>query len=191
MPYDARKPDLTPSAEELRERIPGWGADLPEKHRRTWQEREDYGPTGAHWELPEQQRGHPDRERSIEHSRLTPVFGSAQPLRGVAGAVRRIAYRRFSEGQARHWLLLILADRVESVGAHLRSFATGRPDNPVTQTGALSEPRHRPIGSRLGRGRVDLRHTWMDPFIVAVPWLLRVAALVAGVRRRRRGAGRS
>jgi hypothetical protein len=28
MPYTAEKPRLTPSVEELRQRIPGWGVDL-------------------------------------------------------------------------------------------------------------------------------------------------------------------
>ncbi len=190
MPYDARKPQLAPSAGELRQRIPGWGADLGEEHRRTWQELEDYGPTGAHWTMPERQGDDPRRERSIEHLHLPAVYGTAQPLHGLSGWIRSVSYRRFGEGRLAHWMLLILADRVEAVGAHLRSAATAQPDNPVTQTGVLSEPRYRPLRSRFGRGRVDVRHTWMDPFIVAGPWLLPLVLLVRA-RRGPGGGGRS
>jgi hypothetical protein len=117
-----------------------------------------------------------ERERSIEHKFLTPVYGTAQPLRGLSGRIRRFAYDRYSEGSVAHWLLLIAGDRVESTGAHLRSLASLRPDNPITETGVLGEVKHHPISSRFGQRRADLRHSWIDPVVVAGPWLL-----VAGV----------
>jgi hypothetical protein len=105
------------------------------------------------------------------------VYGTAQPLKGVSGAIRRLAYDRFSEGQTAHWLLLIVGDRVEAIGAHAVSFASLRPDNPITQTGVLSELRRRPMQSRFGRGRVDMKHAWMDPLIVGGPWIAAGAVL--------------
>ena len=179
MPYTPEKPELAESPEELIARIPGWGADLDPADRPSYP-KERFAPevTGAHWTLPEQQPDPGDRERSIEHTRLTPVFGTAQPLHGVSGAIRRFAYKRYSEGRAAHWLLLVVGDRVEAVGAHVRSFATLRPDNPVTQTGVLGELRHRPLASRFGQNRADLRHMWLDPIIVAGPW---IATLVGGI----------
>ncbi len=183
MPYTADRPGLEPSADELRERIPGWGADLAPEHRQTWNQRDDLPDTGAHWTFPERQGDDPGRERSIEHSMLPPVYGTAQPLHGVSGAIRRFAYDRFSETKNTRWLLLVLGDRVDAVGAHLASFATRRPDNPVTQTGVTSEPRHHPITSRFGRGRRDLRHIWLDPIVVAGPWVLAALAAVAAARR--------
>ncbi|MFS0852044.1 hypothetical protein [Microbacterium sp. 179-I 3D4 NHS] len=187
MPYEATKPMLAPTADELRERIPGWGADSAPEHRRTWQQRDDIGDTGAHWTLPDRQPGGEERERSIEHGMLPPVFGTAQPLHGLSGAIRRFAYDNLSETKNTRWLLLVVGDRVESVGAHLRSLATRHPDNPITQTGVLAESRHRPVSSRFGRGRLDVRHTWMDPIIVAGPW---IAAVFLGVRIIRRVFGR-
>lgn len=186
MPYTAKKPDAAPSADELRARIPGWGADLDPADRPSFP-KEHYDPnaTGAHWELPESQGDDPGRERSIEHERLTPVYGTAQPLHGVSGAIRRYAYARFSEGRAAHWLLLIFADRVEATGAHVRSLFTLRPDNPITETGVLSEFRRRPIASR--RGRVDIRHAWIDPILVAGPWVLGGWVIWRIVRRAARG----
>lgn len=183
MPYEAIKPMLAPTADELRARIPGWGADAAPEHRRTWQQRDDIGDTGAHWTFPDRQPGGENRERSIEHMMLPPVFGTAQPLRGLSGAIRRFAYDHLSETKNTRWMIIVLGDRVEAIGAHLRSFATLRPDNPVTQTGILSEGRHRPLRSRFGRGRLDVRHTWMDPIIVAGPWIVAVAVGVRFARR--------
>jgi hypothetical protein len=183
MPYTAEKPARRETNEQLRGRIPGWGADLDPANRPSVP-RERFAPdeTGAHWHMPERQGDPPDRERSIEHLMLTPVYGTTQPLRGLSGAIKRLAYARYSEGRAAHWLLLILGDRVDATGAHVRSLFSTRPDNPVTQTGVLSERRRHGIRSRFGRGRVDLTHAWMDPFIVAAPWVLTGVAVALGVR---------
>src|SRR5699024_4715308 len=114
MPYTADRPDPAPPADELRRRIPGWGADLDPANRPSHPKERDDVETGAHWEFPERQPEREPRERSIEHGMLTPVFGTAQPLHGPAGAIRRYAYERFSEARAAHWLLLMLGDRVDS-----------------------------------------------------------------------------
>lgn len=169
--------------EELRRRIPGWGVDLdPADRPSVPRERIDPDATGAHWIVPPDQQPRAGRERSIEHGMLPPVFGTAQPLHGVSGAIRRLAYARYSEGRTAHWLLLVAGDRMDAIGSHLRSFATARPDNPLTESGVLAEPSHRPIASRFGRGRADLKHTWIDPVIVFGPWVLAgvVAAAALG-----------
>ena len=58
-------------------------------------------------------------------------------------------YERFdpSEARAAHWLLLILADRVDALEHHARSLFTARPDNPV----------RRPVSSR-SRGTAPSGH---------------------------------
>ncbi|MFD5214963.1 hypothetical protein [Microbacterium sp. NPDC058345] len=183
MPYESTKPTRSPSAEELRARIPGWGDDLDPAHRRTWQERSDIGDTGAHWTFPERQPGGATRERSVEHLMLPPVFGTAQPLHGFSGAIRRFAYDRLGETKNTRWLLLVLGDRVEAWGAHARSLFTRHPDNPMTQTGVLAEFEHRPLRSRFGRGRRDLKHSWMDPIVVAGPWVAAVFVTASLLRR--------
>jgi hypothetical protein len=43
---------------------------------------------------------------------LTPVFGTAQPPHGLSGVLRRIAYH-VPEHRARHWALLLMADRID------------------------------------------------------------------------------
>src|SRR3712207_5854542 len=118
--YVPDTPRMRESPEELRARIPGWGADLATADRPSHPKLR-YSPegTGAHWRSPELQPGGEGRERSIEHAFVPPVFDPAQPLHGPSGATRRLAYRRFSEGRLAHWMLLIAGDRVEAWGAHL------------------------------------------------------------------------
>ena len=173
MAYTPDKPKLAESSDELRARIPGWGADLDPRDRPAVP-KEQFDPTfsGAHWEFPERQSEKQPRERSIEHKFLTPVFGTPCPPKGLSGVIRRFSYQRYSEARAAHWLLLLAADRVDVVESTLRSFASTRPDNPVSETGVLSEfPRHG-LRSRFGHQRADLRHQVLDPVIVAAPWVL-------------------
>jgi hypothetical protein len=184
MTYTPEKPPNAESSDQLRARIPGWGADLDPRDRpavpkQQWQE--DF--SGAHWEFPERQPETWPRERSIEHAFLTPVFGTSCPPKGLSGVLRKAAYRKYSEARAAHWLILIAADRVDAWESHLRSFATLHPDNPVTETGVLSEFRRHGIASRFGRKRADVGHQALDPVIVAGPWL---AAGYAGYRAWRR-----
>ena len=175
---DKRTPP--PSREELRARIPGWGADLDPADRPSYPKLQYPADTGARWDFPDRQPGSAGRERSIEHAFVTPAFGTAQPLHGVSGAIRRLAYERFSEGRNAHWLLLIVGDRVDAWGAHLRSFATLHPDNPVTETGVLSE--FTASGTERS-GRSDRRHQVIDPLLVAGPWVAGAGAAFLGVRR--------
>jgi len=86
--------------------------------------------------------------------------------------MRKLAYRRYSEGRAAHWLILIAADRVDAAESHLRSLATLHPDNPITETGVMTEFHRHGIDSRIGKHRADVVHQTMDPIIVVGPWLL-------------------
>jgi len=180
MPYLDSDHDVVIDRDALRSRIPGWGADLdPAVRPSVPKERRDLS-TGAHWSIPESQPELHPRERSIEHGMLPPVFGTVAPLHGVSGAVRRLAYARYSEGRAVHWLLLVLGDRIDAWGSHFRSLVDGSPDNPFTESGVLGEPRMRPLASRFGRGRADLRHVWLDPVVFVGPVV--ILATIAGIR---------
>jgi hypothetical protein len=76
------------------------------------------------------------------------------------------------------------------VESALRSFATLHPDNPITQTGVLSELSHHGVSSRLGRRRADVGHHFIDPVIVGAPWVAGgVAAYKVGKRLLRRQPG--
>src|SRR5215212_11491173 len=147
MTYTADHPPVPPSS-ELRARIPGWGVDLDPADRPAVPKLTAVE-TGAHWDFPDRQPEKWPRERSIEHKFLTPVFGTSCPPKGLSGVLRKVAYARYSEGRAAHWLILLAADRVDAIESHVRSFATLHPDNPVTETGVLSELRHHGVRSRM------------------------------------------
>jgi hypothetical protein len=100
--------------------------------------------------------------------------------------MRRFAYK-FSEGRALHWLILLYADRVDAAEHHIRSMATLRPDNPITETGIKAEWTHNGMKSRVGRKRVDTHHIWLDPLIVGAPWLVAGAVTARLLKRWRAG----
>ena len=185
MTYTPAKPRLAESSDELRARIPGWGADLDPDDRPSVP-RERFAPqqSGAHWEYPDEQPEKWPRERSIEHTQLPPAFGTTCPPKGLSGAIRKFAYAKYSEGRTAHWLLLMAGDRVDVVESALRSLVTLRPDNPITQTGVLSEVKRHGMSSRLGHNRADLKHHWMDPLIVGAPWAGAAAVTYRLFRRR-------
>ena len=89
-PYTATTPPTGPSSDELRARIPGRGVDLdPADRPSVPRERLDPGLGAGPGTVPEPQPELRPRERSVEHGMLPPVFGTAQPLRGLSGVIRR------------------------------------------------------------------------------------------------------
>jgi len=68
----------------------------------------------AHWAEPERQ---PDpgtilKRKGLEQ--LTPVFGNTIAPRGLSGLMRRAAYE-IPEHHTSHWLMLLLADRIDAI----------------------------------------------------------------------------
>ena len=175
MAYTREKPRTAPSSDELRQRIPGWGVDLNPADRPSYP-KEKFEDTGAHWDFPERQPELAPREKSTEHRFLTPVFGTAQPLRGLSGAIRRFAYT-FSEGQTAHWLLLMAGDRVDVVESRIGAALSGRPDNVIAETGVMSEFKNHAYRTRFGQHRADLKHQPIDLVLWAAPYL----AIAGGV----------
>jgi hypothetical protein len=173
--YTREKPPLTRPIEELRRAVPGWGVDLDPKDRPSVP-KEKFEETGAHWDVPERQPERWPREKSTEHRFVTPVFGTAQPLRGMSGAIRRYAYT-FSEGRTAHWLLLIIGDRVDVLEGRVEALMKGQPDNPITETGVLAEFRRSAFRTRFGQHRTDLKHQPLDLLLWAAPYL----AIAGGV----------
>jgi hypothetical protein len=182
--YTPAKPPLRETSESLRARIPGWGVDLDPLERPSVPKLQLDPDLADTPELfPDRQPETWARERSMEHQFLTPVFGTAQPTKGVSGRMRRAAYARYSEARAAHWLLLLAADRVDTWGSTLGSFATLHPDNLVTETGVISELTSHGLRSRFGQNRSDVVHHSMDFVIVAGPWLLGGYLAYKGMRR--------
>jgi hypothetical protein len=127
--------------------IKGWGSDLDHANRPAYpKERTPPRLEGVHWQHPDQQLPSIEVFHSTERPELTPVFGTAAPPSGLSGKLRRFAFR-FSENDIRHWLMLLLADRInmiEGLGSDLRR---GRIPNVFAEMGARSEFRYNRKGA--------------------------------------------
>ena len=188
MPYTKDQPRNAPDLEEVKRRIPHWGADLDPANRPSATV-EMVAETGAHWDFPERQPETFPREKSTEHRFLTPVFGTAQPLKGLSGMIKRHAYT-YSEGRLAHWMLLMIGDRVDVLESRIGTALRGRPDNVISETGVLSEFKNGAFASRFGQHRYDLRHQPIDVLMWAAPY----AAIGGGIyllMRGLNGPGRS
>jgi hypothetical protein len=69
---------------------------------------------------PEPQPGEPSAPKHGRPNKpMPPVFGTAVPLHGVSGAIRKLAYQ-YPDHYPSHWFLLMLGDRVDSWSTRLR-----------------------------------------------------------------------
>lgn len=103
----------TPAADRAQESRPGVPMESRPAHERS--------PSGGPEERQPERKPHlrsPDRE-------LTPTFGTGPAPRGASGALRKAAYN-MPEHQARRWMLLMAADRVDVVERRLPELMTGR-----------------------------------------------------------------
>lgn len=113
--------------QEPRERIVGWGFDLARENRPgVPKQRDPARPIGTpHWQEPSTQGGASASLVSPMRA-MTPIHATAVPPRGVSGVLRRAAYR-VPDYRPRHWLILMLADRVDAIehGARRRIVLLG------------------------------------------------------------------
>lgn len=101
--------------------IPGYGVDT-DPSRRPGVPKEKTPPESfAHAIAPTAQSS---EARQFLHARpgkpYPPVYGTAQPPRGLAGRVRGLAYR-YPDHLLKHWALLLFADRVDVWTHRVRS----------------------------------------------------------------------
>lgn len=78
---------------------------------------------GAHWQEPVQQEATVEILHRASLDGPTPVFGSAQPPRGISGALRRLGYS-IPEHRARRWMMLLLADRIDTAEHRVAGLLT-------------------------------------------------------------------
>lgn len=142
--------DTTPETGEVRQpsvdhsSIPGWGLDR-DPHNRPAVPMEHKPPRlqGVHWKIPEQQPVRVKIYHSIERPNITPVFGTSTPPVGLSGKIRDVAYQ-LTENDIRHWLLLMLADRVNMVEGIADDLRKGRVPNVFAEVGGRAMLRHAP-----------------------------------------------
>lgn len=134
-----------PALDEL-QHIQGWGADLDRKNRPAVpMEHTPPRHIGAPVPEPEQQSQNVEVFVSPERPGITPVFGTAEPPSGLSGMIRRAAYK-MTESDIRHWLLLLLADRINVVEGIGEDLARGHVPNILGEMGIKSELKHNPAG---------------------------------------------
>ena len=69
---------------------------------------------------------------------MTPIFGTSVPPSGVSGRLRELAFR-WSENDLRHWMLLLLADRINVGEGIVSDLARGHIPNIPAEMGARAE----------------------------------------------------
>ena len=124
--------------------VPGWASDADPRNDPTFPIRRldpDFDDHAMTWKRPPLQARTVEVLTSIEHNRLPAVFGTTLPPTGLSGALRRVAFR-FSESQWAHWLLLMLADRVNVLEGVAGDLREGRPPNLAREWGLASEWKH-------------------------------------------------
>jgi hypothetical protein len=111
---------------EAYKHIPGWGIDADPKNNPTYPMKDYNGADHLRlmYKHPKSQPQNMEILKSIERPELSSVFGTATPPRGLSGMLRRYAFTK-SEGQASHWMTLILADRVDAVEGIVEDLGHG------------------------------------------------------------------
>jgi hypothetical protein len=119
--------------------IAGWGSDL-DPARRPGVPRDKAPELGPESLYPPIEPQSPSFRihKSTEHAKLTPVFGTSCPPRGLSGALRSIGYR-FSEGRLARWLTLMAADRIDVVEGLVQDLAKLHVPNIPKEMGLKSE----------------------------------------------------
>jgi hypothetical protein len=127
-------------------RIDGWGSDLDAAQRPgvPRDRSPELGIEALYVDMPQQEPPH-RIHKSTEHARLTPVFGTSCPPRGLSGSLRDAAYH-YSEGRLARWLTLMLADRVDVVEDLASDLARGRLPNLWKEMGLAAEWRYNKPG---------------------------------------------
>lgn len=123
--------------------IPGWGMDADPENDPTYPMKHANGADHErfNYEKAPQQPVNIEVLHSIERPGVTRVFGTSTPPAGLSGAIRRYAYK-FSEATARHWMMLILADRVDVMQGKINDLKHGVIPNPWIERGWQAEWKH-------------------------------------------------
>ena len=102
--------------------IEGWGVDRDPKARPgVPMELGPHPVGGAHWKEPTRQHSDVPVFKHKALKELTPVYGTAAPPKGLSGVIRKLAYESPTH-KTKHWLLLMLADRVDVMEHLLARF---------------------------------------------------------------------
>lgn len=158
--------------------IPGWGVDADPRNDPTYpmrdrskDDRSNDPSVGIAWTRPPQQQTDVEILRSNEFLHTPATMGTANPPRGVSGAIRRGAFH-YSESQWAHWLLLMLADRINMIEGVFQDLSRGRIPNFYKEMGLGAELKHN-------------RTRTITALAIGAGGVLLIALATGAVRRRR------
>lgn len=127
-------------------RIPGWASDADPSNNPTYpyrdRSRDDHS---GKWVRPLQQQVDVEILQSIEHKQRPAVVGTSTPPAGLSGALRRVAFRK-SESNLLHWMLLLMADRINMVEGVVQDFRQSRTPNIPAELGLAAQWRYNKRG---------------------------------------------
>ena len=127
--------------------IKGWGADLDPADRPAYpKERTPPRLEGVHWDQPEMQRQDMEVLVSPEYPSRPPLFGTGPAPTGLSGGLRRYAFG-FSENDIRHWLFLLLADRINMGEGIISDLSSGHVPRIYAEMGGRAELKYNPMGA--------------------------------------------
>ncbi|MBC6699484.1 hypothetical protein [Hymenobacter sp. BT190] len=123
--------------------IPGWGVDADPENDPTYpmRARMNVGQDPDSKHRPTLQHDDTEKLRSIERPNISAVYGTTVPPSGLSGLIRRFAFK-YSENRYRHWLPLVVADRVNVVEGILDDFVHGKVPNIFAEKGYPVEMKH-------------------------------------------------
>lgn len=116
--------------------IPGWGMDADPENEPTYPIKNYTGDdhNRINYERSTPQLANVEILKSNERPVMTTVFGTSNPPSGWSGAIRRYAFKH-SEDRYRHWIPLILADRVNMVEGLVDDLKRGYMPNMIAERG--------------------------------------------------------
>jgi hypothetical protein len=127
--------------------IPGWGMDADPENEPTYPMKNYTGDdhNRINYERSPQQPVTVEILKSTERPTITRVFGTSTPPSGLSGNIRRYAFKH-SEDRYRHWIPLILADRINVFEGIIDDLKRGYVPNYIKEKGWAAEWRHNPKG---------------------------------------------
>jgi hypothetical protein len=128
-------------------KIPGWGMDADPENEPTYPMKNYTGDDHhrINYERSEQQPQDVEILMSTERPAITRVFGTSVPPSGLSGKIRRYAFQH-SEDRYRHWIPLILADRINVFEGLIEDIREGQFPNMIKERGLAMEWKYNRAG---------------------------------------------
>jgi len=127
--------------------IPGWGMDIDSENEPTYPMKTYTGDDHkrSNYEKSVPQPVNIELLKSTERPQNSIVFGTSVPPSGLSGMIRRYAFKH-SEDRYRHWIPLILADRVNAWEGIVEDLKNGIVPNIFAERGLKAELKYNPAG---------------------------------------------